>query len=368
MRLWILIACVILTSMTSCQQEELPDPNGNEPVFGVEGKIAGEPRQLEAGREGYFMHTFFTKDSINQYNLTGQLGEPECKDCPGSLKIELPALYKAKEGLNISEALGKGARSYYNPVPMRKVNFQAFPDSQGTKAYFWKLGDSRTSNAPAPSHFYDANGPDTVTTTLRITYNNGQCVATSAQQIKLKPGRCRVNYRAKPVNQTEVIFHSETPHLQEPLSYRWYHGETLISKVAHPTYDFQKPGVYEVCLEVTGASGCSAQRCQRVDVFEDGCNANFNYQVAEDTTMADFDFINISWRNEEGKLYKTGKQQQPESSYFRILKSKPYEQNRKGYPTQKLTVAFDCMVYAADGSKKHLKDFKGTIAVAYPEK
>lgn len=368
MKLWVLTLPLLLGLLAGCNEEKLPKPDSSEPVFEVKGAIDDQPRVIQAGKAEYFMHTYFTRDSNNQYYLTGQFGNPECKYCPESLKIQLPAYRNAKGELNVKEALRKGERTYYSPVKGRRVSFNAIPsEDANTRKFTWSFGDDRSSVKKDPTHFYPSSGPDTFTTTLRVNYDNGQCIATTARKIPMDENACRVNYNVKHVNQTEIVFESLVKNMDRPVNYRWFKEETLISKVAHPTFDFLKPGSYQVCLKAKGASGCSAERCQRVEVFADGCNANFNYTVSDDTANVDLSYVNISWRDQQGKRYKTGKNQQPDESYFRVLNSESYQENRNGNPTYRLKVEFDCMVYAADGSKKHLKDFKGTIAVAYPQ-
>ena len=365
MKRGILLLIISAGLLSGCEKEKLPDPAATNPVFTVEGSIDGQARTISAGRDDYYLHTYFTSDSNNRYNLTGQFGKPECRDCPQSLKIELPAFQDARGELNLDEALQTGERSYYNPVRGKTVTFKPVSEGPGSRTYRWNFGDGRSSVKRAPEHHYPLGGEGEYTTTLRINHNNGQCVATTTRNVVLDQAECRVNYQVQPVNQTEVIFESDVGNIDRPLSYRWFRGDTLMSKVADPTYDFREPGTYEVCLIVEAASGCSASRCQQVDVFANGCNANFNYEISGDTARVDPAFLNISWRAEDGTLYQTGKNQQPEESYFRIVEAEPYQKNRDGLPTYRLKVEFDCMVYSGN-DRKHLKDFKGTMAVAYP--
>ncbi len=368
MKLWVFILPVLSGLIAGCNEEKLPKPDAGDPTFEVKGVIDGKSRSIQAGKAEYFMHTYFTSDSNNQYYLTGQFGNPKCRNCPKSLKIQIPSYRNAKGELNLEEALREGERSYYQPVKGRKVSFNAISNKDGAaKKFTWSFGDDRSSVKKAPTHFYPSSSRDTFTTTLRINYNNGACVARTSRKISLEENACRVNYQVKHVNQTEIVFESLVRNIDRPVRYRWFKENTLISKVAHPTFDFLKPGSYKVCLKASGASGCSTQRCQEVEVFADGCNANFNYMVSDDTARVDLSYVNISWRDEQGKVYITGKHEQPDRSYFRILKAKPYQENRRGQPTYKLEVEFDCMVYAADDSKLRLKAFKGTIGVAYPE-
>ncbi len=366
MKYGILILLIIITGLAGCEQEELPEPNANDPVFFLSGSIEGKSDSLKAGEAGYYLYTYFTSDSNNQYRLTGHFSPTGCKDCPESLKIELPAHKNSEGRLNLDEALQTGDHSFYNPSPVYEVKFNAIPKGPAPRSYMWDFGDSRSAKKKNITHYYPVDGPEDYQTALRINYNNGECIRTISKQVDLTDQKCRTNFTVNPINQTEVIFQSEVNNLDTPASYRWYTDSLLISKAKDPTYDFQDPGVYKVCLEAEGQSGCTANYCQRVDVFSKGCNGNFRYRVKGDTTWVDPAFVNITWRDENGTLYKTGRNQQPDESYFRILEAKPYENNENGEPTYKLKVEFDCRVYSS-GSSKRLKDFKGFIAVAYPE-
>ena len=359
------IFTISLSLLAGCDRDELPEPASTNPTVTVEGAIDGQSRTIAAGKDNYYLHTYFSSDSNNLYNLTGQFGQPECRDCPQSLKIELPAHQNAEGDLNLDEALKTGTYTYYNPARGKTVAFEPVADGSGSREFLWDFGDDRSSVKRAPTHHYASAEEQDYTTKLRINYNNGECVATTSQELVFDEDACRVNYQVRPINGTEVIFESSPKNIDRPLSYRWYRGDTLMSKSANPTYDFRKPGMYEVCLVVESSSGCSATRCQQVDVFAEGCNANFKYNVKSDTTAVDPAFINITWRDQDGTLYQTGRNKQPEDSYFRIVDAEPYQKNRNGQPTYRLDVEFDCIVYA-DDDRKRLKDFKGTIAVAYP--
>lgn len=360
-----LILAISALLLAGCEEEELPEPASTSPVFTVEGTIDGQSRTISAGADDYYLHTYFTSDSNNQYRLTGQFGKPDRRDAPQSLKLELPAHQDAQGELNLEEALQTGERNYYNPVRGKMVAFDPIPNGPGSRKLLWDFGDGYTSVKRSPVHHYSSAEGNNYTATLRINYNNGECVVTTTRDIQLDQQQCRVNYQVQPVNQTEVIFESDVGNIDRPLSYRWFRGDTLMSKAANPTYDFREPGTYEVCLVVEGRSGCTATRCQQVDVFAEGCNANFKYNVKSDTTAVDPAFINISWRDQEGTLYQTGRNKQPDDSYFRIVDAEPYQKNRNGQQTYRLDVEFDCVVYAAN-DRKRLKDFEGTMAVAYP--
>lgn len=365
MKNFIVTFCLSFLGLTACKQEELPDPTSDEPVFQASGTIDGQPHTIQAGEDDYYMHTSFSSDSNNLYQLTGHLKQVDCQECVKSLKIEFPAQMNAKEELNLGGALKTGEHTYYDPYPAYKVNFNPVPKGPDPRSFLWDFGDEVSSHKKQPSHYYPVTGKDEYPASLRINYNNGECISTSTQKVSLEQESCRANYEAEPINQTEVKFTSDARNLTPPLEHRWYKGGLLISKVADPTHDFHNPGVYEVCLEVSGASGCSATRCREIDVFSKECNANFKYAIEEDTVKVDPAFVNIAWRDADGTLYKTGKNEQPDRSYFKILKAEPYEANKNGYPTYQLKVAFDCMVYSGNQSKR-LKDFEGTVAVAYP--
>lgn len=365
MRQYKLLLLLSLILFTACQEEELPEASNEKPIFALEGTVDEQRRTLTAGQEEYYMHSDFTRDSNNRFQLIGHLGPVQCRDCPQSLKIALPAYRKADGSLNLEEALKPGEHEFYNPEPVFEVKLTAIPNGPGDAQFQWDFGDKRTARQKAPTHYYPANGQGSYKARLKTVYDQGACVRTTSRTIALDSQDCRANFTVEPVNGREVIFQSQVQKLNPPVDYRWFKDSTLISKVADPTHDFNEPGLYEVCLQATGASGCVATRCRKVDVFDKGCNANFRYTVADEVQSVDPSFINITWWDAEGKRYETGKQEQPEASYFRIVEAEPYQENREGQPTHRLKVEFDCMVYS-ENDRKRLNGFKGTVAVAHP--
>lgn len=368
MKHWlIIVGSFCLIGISACDKKELPEKSeAGEPRFTITGSVDGDAKAINAGKDDYYMYTYFTSDSNNRYQLTGHFSETNCKDCPESLKIELPAFRNAKGQFNLDQALSEGGHTYYNPSEAYKVQFEAIPDTDHSAAFTWDFGDEKSSRLKVPTHYYPvSDGSTEYEAELKINYDNGSCIKTATRSIRMEQRDCRVNFTAEPLNHSEVTFESRVENLDSPIDYFWFKDETRMSKVANPTHDFKAPGTYDVCLQVEGASGCSVKRCRKVDVFDKGCNANFNYTVSSNTTKVDREFVNISWWDKAGNRYSTGKNKQPETSYFRILEAKKYEENENGKPTYQLKVEFDCVVYSGD-QKKRLKDFQGKMAVAYP--
>lgn len=50
-----------------------------------------------------------------------------------------------------------------------------------------------------------------------------------------------------------------------PISYQWNFGDGNLSTAANPVHTYANPGIYNVCLVVIDASGCSSTFCQNVN-------------------------------------------------------------------------------------------------------
>ena len=61
------------------------------------------------------------------------------------------------------------------------------------------------------------------------------------------------------------------------LSYSWNFGDNYTSALDNPLHSYSAPGAYNVCLNITYASGCSSSICKKINVgssVSSSCNVN----------------------------------------------------------------------------------------------
>jgi PKD repeat protein len=129
-----------------------------------------------------------------------------------------------------------------------------FSDASGASTYAWDFGDGNTSSDPNPYHVYQSPGVFTVS--LVTTQGNSGC-AQSIPQFQTfvidgaQPGFTYTVSQCPPY----VVQFTDTS--LNATSWSWNFGFGQGSTLQHPTHTFPNPGVYNVTLVATTASGCS---------------------------------------------------------------------------------------------------------------
>ncbi|WP_243630203.1 PKD domain-containing protein [Taibaiella soli] len=134
----------------------------------------------------------------------------------------------------------------------------------GTLTYNWDFGDGTGSTATSPSHTYAANG----TYTIRlIATEGGTCSDTMTQTAYINVSSVVAGFNMSDtaancppltVNFTNVSTGAT--------NYFWNFGNGNVSTSPNPTSVFTTPGVYQVKLKVTNASGCVDSMIKTVTV------------------------------------------------------------------------------------------------------
>lgn len=129
----------------------------------------------------------------------------------------------------------------------------------------WDFGDGNTSTATNPSHTYSANGTYNV---CLVIGNGGSCSDTTCQSITVAGVQnCSAQFSAvhdSTLAFTFLIFPTVTG--QSPFSYSWSFGDGNTSTQQAPTHQYSGVGVYNLCLTITDANGCTSTYCDSLNV------------------------------------------------------------------------------------------------------
>ena len=135
-------------------------------------------------------------------------------------------------------------------------------------SHFWDFGDGNTSYAVTPQHTYTNSGTytycltaDTCTVcdTLVVTSNNAACMAEFIVDT------------VNSINGDVVLWNTST--LSSPnaaYQFTWDFGDGNFSNQDFPTHFYNQAGVYNVCLTLTEASGCTSTYCDSLGMDQNG--------------------------------------------------------------------------------------------------
>ncbi|MDX2248153.1 MAG: PKD domain-containing protein [Bacteroidia bacterium] len=345
--------------MSGCREKPLPEEVFGTPDFFISAEIAGEPVEIKAGIDDYYMETGYSKDQFDIYSFHGNFTRLHCPQCPGELEII------------IRDDFSPGNYAYYQEKGANKqiyrVSFTNQSSGQGSEpAYNWNFGDGTTFIGENPVHDYT----DTTLTTTHVcleTLDPSGCTTTICNEIDFTAPGCQADFTHElDENISYVTFFAKASG-KAPFKYRWDFGDGFNATLGNPGYFYSTPGLYTVCLTVTDAEGCEAKLCKNVAADPDFCEHNFTYIVEKTTTPEPVQpsTVTINWRNREGKKFSSAEEEQPLESYFEILEEEPYRNNEKGEKVRRLKVRFSCELFR-DGEKITLPQAEGWIGVAYP--
>lgn len=169
------------------------------------------------------------------------------------------------------------------------VNFTSTPSgSNGPYTFSWVFSNGTTSNLQNPSiNFNNNTGVNWGFVT--VTDGNG-CVSYYSVSVVLPNNNLNCNaYFSMAANYNtgtpgEIFFQDQSFAFNGVQSYAWDFGDNSTSTQANPNHTYATAGYYNVCLTITGSTGCTATWCTNVYVdpawwtsgpFQGNCTAGF---------------------------------------------------------------------------------------------
>jgi len=158
--------------------------------------------------------------------------------------------------------------------------------SAGTQlTYSWDFGDGTTSNQPNPLHVYANSG--TYTACLTITDILTGCTDTycNVVTVQVGGGNCSSNYAIYPdttIAHNYIAYNLATG--VAPLTYLWSWGDSTFSTTAYPSHTYAGPGMYQICLTITDATGCTSTTCYNWSLLRLQGGAPVTINVIQGTT------------------------------------------------------------------------------------
>ena len=356
-----------------CAERPLPDSFSDAPDFYLRGELGGQPLDLTAGLEGYYLETGFERDENEVRSFVGTLGLESCPDCPGALRLRIRDFETSQAGspASVAEALAPGDYAFFYQNGGRsvfRVAFQSSHNGQAPASYLWELGDGNLSLQPNPTHEY----PDTLgfdpEVCLEAETADG-CVTRICESLQLQDSSCRIDFEHRLFPDGTYVEFRSAPQGTPPFRYQWDFGDGFGSRLGNPGYFYATAAQYEAYVTLRDANGCEAERCKVIAADPELCETNFTYTVSPINIPDSLAFsqVSLSWRDAGGQLYTSSAERQPSDSRFEILSAAPYRRNRNDEAVMRLEVAVDCSLFGENGDTLRLENGRGFIGLAYPD-
>jgi hypothetical protein len=272
--------------------------------------------------------------------------------------------------MEIEESLVVGPVEYRGPATFLFESYKAsfistsFPSNL---AHEWFFGDGSSSTELNPIHYYVDQLDTLVQPVLNVINLSGSCNSSISYDVNLL-AECETDIL---VTKTGVFYgFSAFPSGRSDL---WDFGSGYLplgSGNPLPTGP-----MYKVCLQSQDTvSGCLATKCENVIIDSSliSCASNFDVNVESVLLkdVRDYAEVTLVWQDNSGKRYQSDLYEQPQTSYFEILKIEDYKDAEiiDGTSTKKVTIAFSMRLYGIDNEDFVLmQSDTSIIAVGYPK-
>jgi PKD repeat protein len=149
--------------------------------------------------------------------------------------------------------------------------------------YHWDFGDGNQANIHNPQHTFSQ--PGTYEVCLTVTTTSG-CTDTFCVTIIVSGGtteECDVTFTFQQTSAANgFAFHGYVNPQANVVQWHWDFGDNTTSNIQNPYHMYTNPGVYNVCLTITTATGCTNTYCSVITIGQTNpCNISFTYTTAQ---------------------------------------------------------------------------------------
>jgi len=374
-KFYFLLLCASLLIL-GCKKDfiEVPVTTDGTPVFTLNSQVAGDAFTIVAGDDNYYMYTDWTKDADDVHTFVGRFAEEDCStNCQASIQFEIRDITPTNNNPQVDNViLPRTMRFADQTMPaldVIQIQFNGSSDAPNPTEKRWVFEGSATETVVGtdnPIHNYVKDALQI--TTYKVSDASG---AISANAKSMDCPSCNVDYSINQLDDGNLslkpIFNNEKPDF-----YFWEtSGASEDELIINPAdYESEFPHT----LSAFFGGGIITASLSRSFVVNDNGNASFTttgfefdiLQEIEGGTKLQLGSFAIQYIDENGKVYRSDRREQPFDSNFSITAVEDYDNNENGQQTKKLDITFSCTVYAEDGAELLINQSQATIAVAYP--
>jgi|GEM_PF-1396386 len=349
----------IALSAAGCARETLPGLSFGDPVFQIHGTVSGDTLSIEAGNNGYYMHTPAFVDAQGMEVLSGLLS-PDGLTPQMALRLNVRSLnLPGTDTYTDDEALAGGVKPSYSlhqfdTLPGQfRFAFQ-MTDSLGVTSQQWSYGNGTFSTTRSPSVVFDENQQQQYPVRLTTVESGLGCSAIVTHYIDLSQDDCRGTFWIQPgsgATWTGVgqVIQGGTATIE------WSLDGLPYSQGNSCTMNLLAAGAHELCAEFIFPDGCRNIACRSFVIDNFGswnnapCQNDFTYTMAP---VASFDSLQtgaaeLIYYDENGQAFSSYLSDNPGG--LEILESAYYSPDAQGRPTYSVRFRFQGVLKSASG-------------------
>ena len=351
---------LLVLSFASCEKDVDTPSWTQNPVFHIQGLLNGNPFQLEAGNDDYYLHTGYYDTASLPREFFGLLNHLDCPECVDQFQIRLRNYSMANSSpATLDSIFHAGEHAFTEPyLPNQQglyaYRFNAEIDSTfgSVSSVAWDFGDGNTSSELNPVHVYDISSGQTMKTcSLSVSYSTG-CQVSSYQIINVG-SNCYSSF-SEQVSGYESQFTLNQPPTGNR-SYSWDFGDGYYSNQAEPDHVYSDSGIYTVILTVSEGGGtCQSFYKRNVLINSNECFTNCGYEpiaLQTNNDWSQYRHMAVDYIDDEGQRWSSEYGFQPPESFISLEEPmEPFIINESGMPTYKVNGSVRCILFSPDRS------------------
>ena len=344
-----------------------------EPVFKISGTLSQEVLDIQAGEKNFYMYTDLEIDNSEVPTFIGRFAAEAGKTVSGdeelTFYIKGDGLMQSGIMISVEDALREGDLGYLSPSAIQGAAyrydfFSTTLSSSGSGPYdfSWELSNGDTSTAADPFFIVNSDAP------FSATFSATGADGVSSNYV----GQVSPNIDSDSTLLLDLSYAFGTDNdviievQNQGLSFVWSTGETEDSII----YNISQLNTDGELITVTASNSYGATAMASVFLkgsalaFPGGMEVFttlFNYEVSEVATQS-LGSVVIEYKK-DGVTYSSNLGEQNQSE-FSINSIEEFRINENGFPTKKLQINFDCLLFNELGESIPIEG-TGFIGVAY---
>ncbi|PBQ34468.1 hypothetical protein CNR22_22700 [Sphingobacteriaceae bacterium] len=372
------LSVLFLLFVASCKkQKDLPEPEINDPHFYVNCTMDGQPFNIAAGDDDYYMNTSsYFQDSDHVYVYKANLARQNSSGYQVTILFNETQETTVYNPMKVDSTLVKGKLLYNDLIIDGTTQVLTFKAAKinSSAAYKWSCTDGTNTTTRIGSGTLHATYSATldVGKTYSVTLNyddaSGTCTQSLTNVFRIG-NKLQTGITATKISSNEFkyqFFYLPVDAMFKNLQSTWSFSNGGIDTRPSPEKLFVFNTTNLVTLNLTDLStGDSCIYRYQIHATNGSvCDANFRTEFSPIINTRIPSSVTILVTDPNGKVYSSKNLIQPQSSNFDITEVAEYNLNEKGEHTKSLKVKFNCIV--KNGTTEiNLKDGNAKVAVSY---
>ncbi len=366
----------------SCRETELPSGGGqlNLPEFELSGRLNGQPIHHIAGERSLYMNTSLQKDALAVYEMQSAIRPLGCSDCTDYFEISLRDHKVNADGAPMIPDSSIQIRSYAYQLGgsggnFRRISLSSLPDGGSINPAIRHEWEIRSAPQNRLIGRFEGVNPEIELRTgnyvigLTTSFANG-CANSISLPTTIDAGtaNCQADFSLMRFQGTTVA-QLDTSNIQvtRPFTYSWIiNGVATSIQQPFLFFDSIPSPVFQVTLLVIG-NGCEVRRTKNISRNPDAfCTSNFRISGNTASDPLQLGKVRLDYISADKKRFSSSYDVQPDWANFEIEAILPYQNDRNGLPTRRISGRLDCRLSTANGDQSvELRQARFRMALPY---